>query len=249
MTAHKNKVTSKIDQRLPRHAQVRDELACRIADREWKSGEALPSEERLAEEFSVSVGTMRKAIQALERESLVERIHGKGTFVTRAFEKSSMLRFVRFQGSEKKELPTANILSIRNELGVKAARDRLGLIPSAGKTLYLHRTRSYGDDIILVEHIWLPQKRFAKLESFLRKESPPLLYPIYDEICDVVVSKAVDELSMGKLSKKDAELFGVMPSNACMKIERTMYDHNGNVVEWRVSYVPAERFRYTVEIR
>lgn len=238
-----------IDQRLPRHVQVRDELMRRIADRVYKAGEALPSEDKLAIEFAISVGTMRKAIQALEQEGVVERIRGKGTYVTRAFERASMLRFVRFRGSEQRELPTARILSVRSEPGDEVAREKLQLRSASEKTLYIHRSRSDGDEVILVEHIWLPLKRFAKLEAFLRRESPPLLYPVYDTLCGVAVSRAVDELSVGKLSDEDAAIFGVDPATSCMRIQRTMHDHSGVVVEWRISYVPAERFHYTVEIR
>lgn len=221
----------------------------RIADRVWKAGEALPSEDRLAAEFAISVGTMRKAIQALEQEKVVERVHGKGTFVTRAFERSSMLRFVRFRGTEQQELPTAHILKLQAKPADDTARSKLQLRSSTEKVLYLHRSRAYGDEVVLVEHIWLPFKRFAKLEAYLKRESPPLLYPVYDELCDVVVSRAVDELSMGSMPKADAAIFGVDPATPCMRIERVMRDHGGSIVEWRVSYVPADRFFYSVEIR
>lgn len=249
MSARSTVMPPTIDQRLPRHVQVRDELMRRIADRVWTAGEALPSEEKLATEFTISVGTMRKAIQALEQEGVVERIHGKGTYVTRAFERASMLRFVRFRGTEQDELPTACIIALRTEPGDAVVRDKLQLRSALEKTLFLHRSRSYGEEVVLVEHIWLPLKRFAKLEAYLRRESPPLLYPVYDSLCGVAVSRAVDELSMGVLSKADAAIFGVDVATPCMRIERSMHDHAGAIVEWRVSYVPADRFHYTVEIR
>jgi GntR family transcriptional regulator len=235
---------------------VRDELMRRIADRVWKAGEALPSEDRLALEFAVSVGTMRKAIQALEHGGVVQRIHGRGTYVTRAFERASMLRFVRFRGADQQELPVARIIDMRAEAGgvevagdQAVARSKLQLRSASEKTLYLHRSRAYGDAVVLVEHIWLPQKRFAKLQAHLRRESPPLLYPVYDALCGVAVSRAVDELSMGRMSREDAAIFGVDTDTLCMRIERTMHDHAGAVVEWRISFVPADRFHYTVEIR
>ena len=49
-----------------------------------KSGEfrdIIPSENQLAEKFGVSRMTARKAIAAIEREGIVERAPGKGTFV------------------------------------------------------------------------------------------------------------------------------------------------------------------------
>lgn len=249
MNTPSNPLATAIDQRLPRHIQVRDELMRRVAERVWKAGEALPSEDKLAMEFSISVGTMRKAIQALTQEGILERVHGKGTFVTRAHERASMLRFVRFRDAERQEVPIAKILALRTDAGDEMARTKLQLRLASERTLYIHRSRSYGDEVVLVEHIWLPSKRFAKLEGHLRHESPPLLYPVYDMLCGVVVSKAVDELSVGSLSAGDAAIFGVKPATSCMRIERTMRDHGGAVVEWRISFVPCDRFHYTVEIR
>jgi len=239
---------NKIDDRLPRHIQIKDELMRRIVDRVWKAGEALPSEEKLADEFNVSVGTLRKAVQALAHEGIVERIHGKGTYVTRAYERASMLRFVRFRGARTDEVPTARILDMRTNRTTDPIREKLRL-GKAGKALYLHRTRSFRDDLVLVEHIWLPLPLFAKLQPYLKTESPPLLYPAYDAVCGVAVARAVDELSIGALSAEDALILGLPASDSCMNIERTMHDHAGNVVEWRKSVVPKDRFHYTVEIK
>lgn len=239
---------NKIDERLPRHIQIKDELMRRVADRVWKAGEALPGEDKLADEFNVSVGTLRKAVQALAHEGIFERRHGKGTFVTRAYERASMLRFVRFRGSRTDELPTARILHMGTDRATDPIREKLRL-GKAGKALYIHRTRSFGDELVLVEHIWLPLPLFAKLQPYLKKESPALLYPVYDTVCGVAVARAVDELSIGTLSAEDAQILGLPPSDSCMNIQRTMHDHSGNVVEWRTSVVPKDRFYYTVEIK
>ena len=238
----------KIDDRLPRHIQIKDELMRRIVERVWRAGEALPSEDRLAGEFHVSVGTLRKAVQALAHDGIVERIHGKGTYVTSAYERASMLRFVRFRGARTDELPVANILDMRTDRTTDRIREKLHL-GKGGKALYLHRTRAFGDQLVLVEHIWLPLPLFSKLQAYLKTASPPLLYPAYDEICGVAVSRAVDELSINKLSAEDAVILGLPAADSCMNIERTMHDHAGNVVEWRTSVVPKERFHYTVEIK
>lgn len=237
-----------IDSRLPVHIQVRDALLKRISDRVWRDGQALPGEDKLAGEFGISVGTMRKAIQALVQEGVLERVHGKGTFVTRAFERTSMMRFVRFRGPGSDELPEARILHLEV---VPAPPETAGhlQIKAGAKVIHIHRARAYGDEVILVEHIWLPHNRFAKLVALLQKESPPLLYPVYDSTCGVLVARATEELEMDQISAEDASVFGVRAGSPCMRIRRVMRDHAGDVVEWRVSFVPAEKFHYTLEIK
>lgn len=236
------------DSRLPVHVKVRDELMRRVNDRVWRGGEALPGEEKLAIEFGISVGTMRKVIQAMVQDGVLERVHGKGTFVTRAFERTSMLRFVRFTDPGSKDVPEARILKLVVEPASDDVAQRLH-IKAGAKTIYVHRARSHGNEVVLVEHIWLAHSRFSKLVPVLQKSSPPLLYPVYDTVCGVLVSRAVDELEMARMSAPDAAVFGVDAGSACMRIRRQMHDHSGDVVESRVSFVPADKFHYTVEIR
>jgi GntR family transcriptional regulator of arabinose operon len=53
-----------------------------IRTRQWTEGEALPSENRLAETMRVSRITIKHALDELVREGLVYRIQGKGTFLS-----------------------------------------------------------------------------------------------------------------------------------------------------------------------
>lgn len=89
----------------PLYLQVRDELAARIASGAWKPGQALPSEQELARTLSVSQGTVRKALDILCSEHLINRQQGRGTFVS---DHASDLLALRFS-------------NIRNELGQRIA--------------------------------------------------------------------------------------------------------------------------------
>ena len=240
--------TAMTDHRLPRYLQIRDELMRRICARAWAAGEALPAEDKLAAEFAVSLGTLRKAMAVLVDDGMVERIHGRGTFVTRAFERISMLRFVGFSFAKENELPKTETLAIQVRHTPIAARKKLGLTPQ-DKILYLHRTRSFGGAVLLSEHIYLPHHKFARLEAYLQKNSPPLLYPVYDSVCGVLISRAADELSVCPLPDVDAALLAQSKNALGVRIERTMADHTGHPIEWRVSYVATDRFHYVVENR
>lgn len=65
----------------PKYIQIRDELTDRIMRGVLKPSGLFPSEREIVEEFSVSRYTAIKAVQELEREGVVIREKGKGTFV------------------------------------------------------------------------------------------------------------------------------------------------------------------------
>ena len=65
----------------PKHAQLRDALA-ELAMSEGPDV-AIPSERELMARHKVSRATVRKAIDGLVSDGVLQRIHGKGTFVAR----------------------------------------------------------------------------------------------------------------------------------------------------------------------
>ena len=67
----------------PKHAVVGEYLQGQILNGKLKPGEKIPSEAALAKEFDCSVGTVRRAVQPLVHQGLLERRQGAGTFVRR----------------------------------------------------------------------------------------------------------------------------------------------------------------------
>lgn len=65
----------------PLHAQISRQLRARLLARELADGEALPSIRALAREQRVSVITVQRAYDDLEREGLIRSRPGKGFFV------------------------------------------------------------------------------------------------------------------------------------------------------------------------
>ena len=70
-----------MNRRLPRYHRIADTLRERIRGGEWAPGAPLPNQRRLAREFGVTLMTLRQALQLLERDDLITRRHGLGTFV------------------------------------------------------------------------------------------------------------------------------------------------------------------------
>jgi len=70
---------------LPAYFQIARDLRRRISSGEWKPNDQLPSEIELAVQYSVSRMTLRQALNELEKDNLLLRRRGAGTFVNLAF--------------------------------------------------------------------------------------------------------------------------------------------------------------------
>jgi DNA-binding GntR family transcriptional regulator len=67
----------------PLWRQLADILRTQIESGELPAGRVMPSETTLSQQHGLARGTVVKALDSLEREGLVERIQGRGTFVRR----------------------------------------------------------------------------------------------------------------------------------------------------------------------
>src|SRR5262245_55326208 len=81
--------------RVPRYHQIAQSLRERILDRRLAAGERLDNQRQLAREFGVTLMTLRQALEVLERDRLIARRHGLGTFVASPSVDYDILQFQR----------------------------------------------------------------------------------------------------------------------------------------------------------
>lgn len=234
------------DARLPAYARLRDTLASRIASGEWHAAAPIPSEAKLAAEYAISVGTVRKAVDGLVSEGLLERRQGSGTFVRRPSFDATLFRFfqVRPADGAPSTIPNSDlILRARSEAPPEAAR-ALGVRDA----IRIVRLRSLADEPVLFEDIYIPAKRFSGFETLPEDALGPLLYPIYFEHFGILVRRATDDLSFGEADRQVAQRLNIAPRAPTAVIRRTAYGADGEPVEWRIAHGSAAKVRYRSEI-
>ena len=69
--------------RVPRYQEIAQSLRERIQANAAAPGTRLDNQRSLAREFGVTLMTLRQALEVLERDGLITRRHGLGTFVAR----------------------------------------------------------------------------------------------------------------------------------------------------------------------
>ncbi|MBI3369943.1 MAG: GntR family transcriptional regulator [Burkholderiales bacterium] len=229
-----------------RFAALASMLRQRVIDGEWPPGTALPAETRLAAEHGVALGTLRRALELLAEQGLIERRHGKGTFVRGGLTGTPMLRFFRFGGSDG-EVPQSRILSRQPLLASAEVARRLG-IGRADPVLRLQRLRSLNGQPRLVEEIWLPLPLFDALAQAPMHDWGDLLYPLFAERCGVAVARATDEIAFAPLTAAQARTLELTAGHPGVTVTRQAYDLAGRCVELRLTRADAFAFHYTVTI-
>lgn len=230
-----------------RYALLAQALRERLLRGEWPPGAAMPAEQVLAADHGVALGTMRQALQLLVTQGLIERIHGRGTFVRAGLSGATMLRFFRFGEAAASQVPVSTILKRQRVVAPPAVARRFA--PGQGDDmLQLLRLRSLDGAPCLIEQIWLPLPAFQALADGASADWGDLLYPAYADRCGVHVQRAVDEIGFAPLSAAHARPLGLAAGHPAAVVTRSAFDLAGRCVEHRVTRGDAQAFHYTVTL-
>ena len=229
-----------------RYAALASVLKGRIVAGEWPPGSALPAEQMLAAEHGVALGTLRRALELLAEQGMIERLHGRGTFVKAGMAGATMMRFFRF-GEGTGEVPVSRIASRQVLTAPAEVARRLGL-GRGDDALRLHRVRLFSGQPCVLEEIWLKLQAFGALVDLPISDWGNLLYPMYAEKFGVHVHRVMDEISFSLLTAPQARYLDLPAGHPCALVTRNAYDLTGNCIEVRFTRGDAHAFHYSVSI-
>lgn len=231
----------------PLYQQVRELLVSRIAAGVWRPAEALPSEQTLAGELGVSHGTVRKALDTLEAENLVERRQGKGTYIVEHTQESAHFRFFKISyPTGERAMPSCRKSSIALRAAKSSERERLDLGAEA-QVFQIRRDRFVDDALSVREVIVVSAELFPGLET--REPLPNTLYMLYQAEFRVSIVSASEQIRSVAAGRDDATALGIAVGSPILQVDRTAYDITGRAIELRQSRFSTGELVYAVELR
>jgi GntR family transcriptional regulator len=231
---------------VPLHHQVYLDLRRALDSGEWRPGDRLPPERRLAARYGCSLITVRRALTELAREQRLERTRGKGTFVLRPrIERDLAGRMSFTEEMQNRGLdPETRLVGARPESAGELVASALEL-EVGSPTLYLERLRLAGGEPLLLEQVHLPAERFpGLLASDLETNS---LYDILTERYGTRVARAREALEPVLLPSREARLLGQPPRSLALLVQGIAFSTEGAPIEFGRTYVRGDRTRYYVE--
>ena len=243
-----SKVQIDLSKDQPLYSQVMEAIKQKIANNHWTPGMLISSENELAKEFAVSVGTIKKALGSLVQEGVLFRRQGRGTFVASPDFSKSFSRFLRYgiPGGDSTEIPGSRFLEMAAVNAEDAIAETLKLEPGTA-VLKMRRIRTLQGTPFCVEEIFLPYERFEGLEKMdLRSK---LLYPIYNKDFSTPIFWAEEFLQPEVATEEVATQLNIPPAAPVICVERIAYTYEDTPVELRRSIGRGDSFRYHIVIR
>ena len=245
-------VSRNIDKNLPIpfYYQIVQALREVIRDSEPDSrgGEVpFPSESELCSYFEVNRGTVRHALDMLEREGLIYREKGRGTFLrTRRVEVDltnlcSTTEDLRARGWE----PGTRILDF-SEITACSYVNKALKLPEASRVWQIYRLRLADGEPISLQRSYIPVQLTPGLDQ---KDLTGSLYNTLSESYNLIMISATQVIRVRLITPDEAQLLSVDEGTPVFAFTRTSYVASGKPIEYLESLWRGDRYDLFVNLR
>ena len=231
----------------PLYDVVRQRILEKLQTGEWAAGGRIPTEKELGTLFSVSVGTVRKAVEELVAERVLLRRAGIGTTValhTDAHVFDAYFNFVNAAGL--RVAPGSHLLSFK-EIAADAVLAQKLSVSKGNALIRFDNLRLCDGAPAMLDRIWVSRDSFPGLDkdSFLSR--PGSIYGLYQTGFNITVVRIREQVVASLPPAFVAKALKMPASSPVLKVERTAFTFADQVVEYRERYVNSTLCRYQNE--
>src|ERR1700683_5397977 len=228
----------------PVYKRIQTGIRKRIESGELKPGDLVASERELAKTHKVSLMTARHALGGLEREGMVERRRGAGTFVAAPKIHFNKLMSYSEHMSSRGLAPRSRVLVAKIIEDEQEIAARLHL-PAASRMVKIERLRLTEEEPFALETCYLPASEFSGLASAPLGRSS--LFAALQHDFGVELAYADEEIDAIAADTHLAEMLVLPKGSAILRIRQVIYSTKGKATIYGVGYYRSER--HTLFIR
>ncbi len=226
--------------RQTRYQQIADGLRQRVSAGEFTPGRLLPSEAELSQTYGASRVTVRRALEVLRDEGLVDSRQGFGWFVSADPVRQSLGRL----GTIESQLLAEGVRSERRILDFRflAAPSRVRELLGSDTVLRVRRLNLADDEPFALVTVWCPERYGAELSRADVERSP------FYELLDVELGGATQTIGAAAASARDSELLAIPEGSPVLRCERITATTDGEVVLVSEHTFPAHLTEFVVDL-
>jgi GntR family transcriptional regulator len=220
----------------PLYLQIAKNIRSYISDNTVEAGEALPSERDLCLMTGTSRVTVRKALDKLVADKIVERKQGAGTFVLpQVTHLSSSL--TGFTGNAQNFGHDTESIWIMKAYGTPTAEEADILkIPQTEKVVRLGRVRLADGQPLAIEHALIPAHLLPEISEISESLYQALERKGYRPV------KGTQKVKASLANPTEAGLLSIEENSAVLRIERRSTLQDGTPVELTRSTYRGDRY-------
>jgi|TARA_R110002033_G_scaffold10172_8_gene33440 DNA-binding GntR family transcriptional regulator len=227
---------------IPLYVQLKNKLLKDI-QANYKAGDLFSPEIKLEKEYEVSRITVRKAIELLERDNILERKQGSGTFIKEQkilYDANSIGSLTQRLNKQNHKLTTKSIefLVIKKEHYVKE-------LLKCDTLLCIKRFREM-DGIPFA--LMLNYLDFDKVPNLKKKFNIESLYTFLKDEYNIEFYNAQETVEAKDSTKEEAEKLGIKEGSSLLSLHRLSFDKENNPVEYSDILIKANMYKHQITL-
>ncbi|HEX2979468.1 MAG TPA: GntR family transcriptional regulator [Anaerolineaceae bacterium] len=229
----------------PLYHQLAQTLRAQLRSGAIPAGEKIPTERELMELYHVSRNTVRLAVDALEREGLVERLHGSGTYAVEPKLQLGIMRLTSFTEDmlERGLSPASRLIQAEVQTPPPTIAEKLHLLPGE-KALLVTRLRyadgepmSMNTSYFTIAHCpGLPNEDFENQS----------IYTLLEKKFGMTISRAEQSIRARGATAQESTLLNVKPGVPLLVVEGTVFAEDDSPIEFLRSIYRSDRYEFRV---
>ncbi len=230
----------------PMWLQIKNELFDCLYKDILRPGQLIPNEKTLVELFNVSIGTVRKAIGALEKEGLLIRKQGLGTFVCQHDTQSFLFKFFHIvkNGSDIRHIPDVELASFEMRKANKTEMQLLNTPKENDKVFHIYNKLAFHSKVHSIDKIVIATAKFPLLTEEMLINRHNTIYNLFQNKFNVFITHASERIKSTLVDKKISQMLGIEMGTPILRIDRLGYSYHDEIVELRTSYVDTSEVEY-----
>jgi GntR family transcriptional regulator len=237
---------------VPLYFQIEQTIKGWIINKEFTSGEKIPSENELVDIFSVSRLTIRQAISHLIQEGFLVSKRGEGTFVTHNnampskfnVEFTGVMDDLFFQQILQRKVKKASVSVMKPS---RYILNKLELDPHEEEVIQLKRVCYETNKSFTFIINYLPRDLGSRVTEEALYKKP--LFKILEEEFGIYYMESVQTIEATFANSEVAESLMIPHGSPILYAERVMYDQTGRPIHFfQISY-RADMYRFIVRAR
>lgn len=235
--------------REPLYALVARTLKDEIVSGVYPIGSKLPTEDVLADRFSISRHTVREALRGLREDGLVASRKKAGTVVLSPQSTDSEIHNVmsindlaNYAAGTRFDIETMGIV----KLDVKLAA-QIG-IPADTEWLEVRGFRHSDEVAPLCWTDYYINRDFAAIGRLLPRHNGPI-FPLIEDMFGQTVVEVQQHIAATLISKRLALSLGVKEGTAALEVRRVYKTADNKVAQATINTHPASRFQHSMTMR
>ncbi len=226
------------------YTNIYESIKENIVKKIYKPGEKLPSENDFCKEYGASRGTVRKALEMLAEEGLVNSLHGKGVFVLEnnfiTFSVGGLVSFKEASEINKKKFITS--VTKFEEIVIDEVINKKSNL-EIGKVAYkLYRVRCLEDERIIFDINYFLKDVIRNLTKEIGEKS---IYEYIEENLNIKIGFANKLIQVETATSRDKLNLDMKSYNFVVVVKNYVHLSDGTQFEYTESRHRPDRFVFS----